>query len=1107
MTVPHQVEREKEIPDEEIEGDTRIVIERIRSLALHLNKEAYERMVRSAGRSEFDADRMMHLLAASRSRENSPRELVDNPCSTTPGRTDIVPAREGAPLGTIEALGLGPGFSKTPTVGLTGLAEPFQQPLPTNLPSSVVQPRSPLAAAPPTRSVPPPPPTNTVPPPPATAVPPPPPAIPANRPTQHMRTLDEVSQHSEDSDYSSSSDENENPSPNAVAVRGDSGASEEPRQQSLVHPGDVDPARNLWNMLKESEDMLGSGGWGLPEAVRRPPSSAPPPAPAGTMPLALPSTLETTLVFPPSSSSCQGGFSGAGPGMYGRAGKGSAPLPMMGVSSTYYTADGGEVAFGTGEETAYTDRGKSSYGGGAAYGKNSTTHGGQFGGKNSYNEKNSSYGKTSSKSNQYQRTVRPYDDDFDRPQKPPVMVRAGAGLDLIIFRLSNIITELRVVRALERRNGENTAFFETELSGQHKCHDDLHGAVSPILSEARARILDGPQNELINRALCKERGLTLAQGPPGTGKTWAVSWLIACLAEVEDRILCCGPTNQSVLELADKYLNNEIVAERRTHSKWLLHPLETVEGVRKRVPVTDYSRELIVASPGKMDATAAANSRLQNLLVYNRALKLQEFFEEINECFREVQRWQKDGLNMMLSCCAEYVKSAKISTLIQQAGSAGTGGAATKKHGGGGEKISSEQITSEDICSLIDELKKFDAANPDQNGCCALVHPELKLAACKIVVAAKRLGEALRRKFNELTRRIYEARLEIESHVPQAPQNKQLAAIRAFLEGITRTVFRHAARVGEAGEPGRPGKGTPGSNSLAVVPAVAPGGKGRAKGGIIETAAPWAAGTTSNGFGNNGDGAPQVPARPYDPKDADSWALLDAWAYFADKVAAKASDPAKHKFDDPKRSDFREIVLEPDLDYQRLVRIYPDWHLADIMNAKRFDVGFGRRGRSGSKFDQMRNDLVLRLMLHEGKHLPGAWQRGGRDRDKPLTANQVIDKFQTVFLQDAKIVFCTVSVGGRSSLDHLSFPVVIVDEAGMVPEAETCIVINDRVRRVVLVGDPKQLQATVLDSQNKAAGYGRSLMERLMVGNDFPYHLLKVEYRMMCRDLGKNCGR
>lgn len=50
-------------------------------------------------------------------------------------------------------------------------------------------------------------------------------------------------------------------------------------------------------------------------------------------------------------------------------------------------------------------------------------------------------------------------------------------------------------------------------------------------------------------------------------------------------------------------------------------------------------------------------------------------------------------------------------------------------------------------------------------------------------------------------------------------------------------------------------------------------------------------------------------------------------------------------------------------------------------------------------------------------------------------------------------------------------------------------------RRVVLVGDPQQLPATVLSQRGKDLLFERSLFERLQTAG-CPVHMLQVQYRM-----------
>jgi senataxin len=88
-------------------------------------------------------------------------------------------------------------------------------------------------------------------------------------------------------------------------------------------------------------------------------------------------------------------------------------------------------------------------------------------------------------------------------------------------------------------------------------------------------------------------------------------------------------------------------------------------------------------------------------------------------------------------------------------------------------------------------------------------------------------------------------------------------------------------------------------------------------------------------------------------------------------------------------------------------------------------------------------------------------------------------------LESADIVASTLSSSGQSLLvDHISehkitFDTVIVDEAGQTTEPATLIPLRYGCRRLVLVGDARQLPAYVCSKVAERAGLGVSLFERL----------------------------
>lgn len=103
-------------------------------------------------------------------------------------------------------------------------------------------------------------------------------------------------------------------------------------------------------------------------------------------------------------------------------------------------------------------------------------------------------------------------------------------------------------------------------------------------------------------------------------------------------------------------------------------------------------------------------------------------------------------------------------------------------------------------------------------------------------------------------------------------------------------------------------------------------------------------------------------------------------------------------------------------------------------------------------------------------------------------------------LEEAEVVFSTNSSSGVASIETfvcetgLRFNVVIMDEAAQAVEPSTLIPLRYGCTRVVLVGDPAQLPATVISRHAIARGYDRSLFARL-VANGHAVCMLEMQYR------------
>ncbi|GKY96521.1 hypothetical protein MPSEU_000611700 [Mayamaea pseudoterrestris] len=100
-------------------------------------------------------------------------------------------------------------------------------------------------------------------------------------------------------------------------------------------------------------------------------------------------------------------------------------------------------------------------------------------------------------------------------------------------------------------------------------------------------------------------------------------------------------------------------------------------------------------------------------------------------------------------------------------------------------------------------------------------------------------------------------------------------------------------------------------------------------------------------------------------------------------------------------------------------------------------------------------------------------------------------------MRTAAAVFCTLcSSGSPSILFTTDFDDLVVDEAAAATEPDLYIPFQRHPKRLLIVGDPKQLPSVVVSDRAKRLGLDVSLHERLMHGCQFGYILMNCQYRM-----------
>ncbi|RLN94843.1 hypothetical protein DYB28_008179 [Aphanomyces astaci] len=136
-----------------------------------------------------------------------------------------------------------------------------------------------------------------------------------------------------------------------------------------------------------------------------------------------------------------------------------------------------------------------------------------------------------------------------------------------------------------------------------------------------------------------------------------------------------------------------------------------------------------------------------------------------------------------------------------------------------------------------------------------------------------------------------------------------------------------------------------------------------------------------------------------------------------------------------------------------------------------------------------------------------AWHREltevlGKKRRLEDEVQSLEHQITTSLLMQANIIVCTLSKCGSGDLDALTrgFDAVIIDEAAQAVELSTLIPLRERVARVIFVGDPKQLPATVKSMRAQEYQYNRSLFERLAEGG-MPRAILRVLHPFLLFDI------
>lgn len=140
------------------------------------------------------------------------------------------------------------------------------------------------------------------------------------------------------------------------------------------------------------------------------------------------------------------------------------------------------------------------------------------------------------------------------------------------------------------------------------------------------------------------------------------------------------------------------------------------------------------------------------------------------------------------------------------------------------------------------------------------------------------------------------------------------------------------------------------------------------------------------------------------------------------------------------------------------------------------------------------NDMASHI---DARRLPFSELSNILDKIQSPANKSLSSKIEQQLLNEAIVIFATLSSCGRKVLKEAT-PIdnLVIDEAGQAVEAETLIPLQLKPKKCLLVGDTKQLPATVLSEKAKNLKFDRSLMWRLFEDCKYSCKLLDTQYRM-----------
>ena len=103
---------------------------------------------------------------------------------------------------------------------------------------------------------------------------------------------------------------------------------------------------------------------------------------------------------------------------------------------------------------------------------------------------------------------------------------------------------------------------------------------------------------------------------------------------------------------------------------------------------------------------------------------------------------------------------------------------------------------------------------------------------------------------------------------------------------------------------------------------------------------------------------------------------------------------------------------------------------------------------------------------------------------------------ESAVIEDAQVIFCTCAEAGSNRMNTRTVKQCIIDECAMCTEPETLLPMILS-KKIILVGDHKQLQPVVISKVAESLGLKISMFQRLIEDKKMSHTMLTEQYRMV----------